>query len=301
MSTRISNWSRASLALLLCLVVVLLATPRVVLGQGNGNGNNGGGTNSPGQLVITAATVDVSSTVITITGQNLGNTAPAAFLGLPDGTIVDLLFETLVTPNTFDADLPASILPGNYLLIVRSGNGSNRIDSMDITIGIQGEQGIQGDQGDQGIQGIQGDQGDQGDQGIQGIQGIQGVTGPTGAAGTNGTNGINGAPGAQGDPGVSNYVVKTCLDPGTDLLNERRDLSCACDGGRKPLGGGFDVSSGSLPAPLPDGSTPDAGEFVFASTNSPSATGWRVISRMTGAGIGQPWQLVIRVVCGDVL
>ena len=159
MSTRISNWSRASLPLLLCLVVVLLATPRVVLGQGNGNGNNGGGTNSPGQLVITAATVDVFSTVITITGQNLGNTAPDAFLGLPDGTIVDLLFETLVTPNTFDADLPASILPGNYLLLVRSGNGSTQIDSMDITIGIQGEQGIQG-QGDQGIQGIQGIQGD---------------------------------------------------------------------------------------------------------------------------------------------
>ena len=148
MSKRTSSWTGASLALLLSLVVFPLATPSVVLGQGNGNGNTGTGTNSQGQLVITAA--DVSGTVITVTGQNFGETAPDAFLGLPDGSIVDLTFESLFLPTAFTADLPGSITPGNYLLIVRSGNGSTRIDSMDITIGAVG------DPGPQGVQGIPG-------------------------------------------------------------------------------------------------------------------------------------------------
>ena len=165
MSKRISSWTGASLALLLSLVVFPLATPSVVLGQGKGNGNTGTGTSSQGQLVITTATVDLFSTVITITGQNFGDTAPDAFLGLPDGSIVDLTLEFLFFPTAFTAELPASIVPGNYLLIVRSGNGSTRIDSMDITIGAAGLQGIQGEQGEQGTLGPQGIQGEKGDQG----------------------------------------------------------------------------------------------------------------------------------------
>ncbi len=122
-----------ALSLGLCVSLVIpYALPSVALGQGNGDGNNGGGTNSPNQLVITTATIDAG--VIAITCQNLGNTAPDAFLGLPGGSIADLTSEVLVSPTELTASLPAGILPGNYLLVVRSGNGSTRVDSMDITL-----------------------------------------------------------------------------------------------------------------------------------------------------------------------
>ena len=222
MSTRRSNWSGASLAVLLGLVVFPLATPRVVLGQGRGNGNNGGGTNSPQQLVITTATIDVSSAVITIAGRNLGTTAPDAFLGLPNGGIVDLSSEVLVSPTELTATLPVGILPGNYLLVVRSGNGSTRIDSMDITIGggagsqgatgpigppgpqgPAGADGADGATGAAGTNGTNGADGATGPQGPQGNPGVDGATGPTGAAGTNGTDGATGAAGADGADGAT--------------------------------------------------------------------------------------------------
>ncbi len=172
---------------------------------GKGKREQRRGTNSTNQLVITAAAVDASSTVITVTGQNFGNSAPEAFLGLPDGSIVDLLFETLLTPTAFTATLPGSVAPGSYLLVVRAGNGSTQIDSMDITIGAAGPEGPQGPQGDVGPTGPQGDQGAQGDvgpTGPQGDQGVQGDVGPTGPQGDQGAQGDVGPTGPQGDQGV---------------------------------------------------------------------------------------------------
>ena len=189
------------------------------------NKNTGTGTNSPKQLVITAATIDFSSTEITITGQNFGDTAPAAFLGLPDGGIIDLSSEWLVSATEVRAMLPTGLPAGNYLLIVRAGNGSTEIDSMDITIGAEGPrgpagadgpdgakgadgatgpagaQGDQGPQGDTGATGAQGDRGPQGDTGPQGQQGPQGDTGATGAQGKQGPQGNTGPTGPQGDQG----------------------------------------------------------------------------------------------------
>ena len=79
---------------------------------------------------------------------------------MPDGSIVDLLFETLLVPTTvLTATLPGSVSAGNYLLILRSGNGSTQIDSMDITIGAAGPQGPQGEQGKLGPPGPIGPQG----------------------------------------------------------------------------------------------------------------------------------------------
>jgi hypothetical protein len=161
-----SSQRGASLTLFLCLDGVALATPSIVLGQGNGNKNNGTGTNSPGQLVITAATVDFGTAVISITGQNFGSTAPEAFLGLLDGQIVDLSFEFLVSPTEVTATLPLGLVPGTYTLIVRGGNGSTRVDSMDITIGAAGPQGDPGFDGADGAEGATGPQGPQGPPGV---------------------------------------------------------------------------------------------------------------------------------------
>ena len=68
--------------------------------------------------------------------------------------------------------LPLGLPPGNYLLIVRAGNGSTRIDSMDITLGVAGPQGPAGADGDDGADGATGPTGPQGLPGPQGPPGV---------------------------------------------------------------------------------------------------------------------------------
>ena len=70
------------------------------------------------------------------------------------------------------AMLPLGLPPGNYLLIVRAGNGSTRIDSMDITLGVAGPQGPAGADGDDGADGATGPTGPQGLPGPQGPPGV---------------------------------------------------------------------------------------------------------------------------------
>jgi microcystin-dependent protein len=171
---------------------------------------------------IVRAISDLTTNTITISGTDLvkNNKAPAVSLaGLP-------LTITSATDTSIVANLPATITPGSYPLVVNAdgklddkhgGGGHSAI--LDVTIGTVGPQGPQGDKGDQGDTGPigpagdKGDKGDQGDQGIQGETGPVGPIGPAGAKGDTGDTGATGPAGPQGPPGIG-------INPGTDVNDQ---------------------------------------------------------------------------------
>src|SRR6185436_14818690 len=82
------------------------------------------------------------------------------------------------------AQLQPGLLPGTYLLTVKTGTGgSAQAGSLDVTIGTVGPVGPQGPAGPQGAAGAQGPAGAAGP---QGQTGAPGATGPAGAAGPQG-------------------------------------------------------------------------------------------------------------------
>jgi len=81
------------------------------------------------------------------------------------------------------AELPASIEPGTYRLVVSRGPGRFLQAAMDVTIGAVGRQGPAGEPGPRGEHGPQGPPGPSGPQGLQGPSGPQGPPGPSGPAG----------------------------------------------------------------------------------------------------------------------
>ena len=86
-------------------------------------------------------------------------------------------------------------------------NGTNGLDGKDGVDGLNGLDGVKGDtgaigatgaQGEQGLQGVKGDTGAQGEQGLQGLQGVKGDTGAQGEQGLQGLQGVKGETGATG-------------------------------------------------------------------------------------------------------
>ncbi len=100
----------------------------------------------PDQLVITGHNMNIKQEVqLTLGGTPM--------------EIVDQSRSVIV------ADVPANILPGNYVLIAWSGGRRVREDSMDITIGAVGPTGRDGADGADGAEGPRGQIGPQGPQG----------------------------------------------------------------------------------------------------------------------------------------
>jgi hypothetical protein len=139
---------------------------------------------------------------LVVTGHNFNN-GGAVNLTL-GGTPLSVILQE---ENRIIAEIPADVLPGTYVLVAWSGNGSVREDSMDITIGAEGPVGPQGPQGDTGPQGPGGAAGPAGPAGAAGPPGPRGAVGPQGPTGLPGSEGrqgpagLAGAPGPQGDPG----------------------------------------------------------------------------------------------------
>ena len=149
-------------------------------------------------LEVVDAIVDefASPQLLIVTGQNFNNGGTVQLtLGGRPLNVVEQGDTRLV------AEIPADVMPGSYVLVAWSGNGSVRKDSMDITIGAEGPVGPEGPQGEQGPQGIQGETGPQGIQGEDGPPGPAGAIGPAGPQGLQGVPGVMGPPGPQGDAG----------------------------------------------------------------------------------------------------
>jgi hypothetical protein len=120
---------------------------------------------SPDLVTINSAQVNLSTHTIAISGTNFGNQLPEVSL---DATS---LVVTAFGPAKIQANLPVSLVPGSYRLVVTAGGGLARFGLMDVTVGAVGLQGPQGPQGPPGMQGR------------VGPQGPAGVAGPAASAG----------------------------------------------------------------------------------------------------------------------
>jgi hypothetical protein len=160
-------------------------------------------TQAASQITINSASVDQATHVLTVTGQNFGDTKPVVKLN----SIA--LNVTSNSPSALQANIPADFNPGTYLLSVITGNGTASTGYFDVSIGSTGPQGPAGPAGSLGPIGPKGDKGDKGDAGAPGAQGPQGEVGSAGAMGTMGSPGAQGprgevgATGAQGPQGES--------------------------------------------------------------------------------------------------
>lgn len=132
--------------------------------------------------VIYEASVNLTTGLLTIRGQDFGTTLSSVLLGA-----------TALTVQSWSADqivalLPTGVNPGTYLL--RVGTRIFGTPTMAVTIGAQGPHGPPGPQGPagatgpQGPQGVAGIPGPPGPQGQMGTAGLRGIAGPQGPAGT---------------------------------------------------------------------------------------------------------------------
>lgn len=150
---------------------------------------------------------------LVVTGRNFDNGQTIQLtLG---GTPLPVLEHTA---NVILAEIPADVLPGSYVLVVWSGGGSVREDSMDVTIGAEGPVGSEGPEGPQGEQGVQGPVGPEGPHGDAGPQGPQGEAGPPGPQGEQGLQGLQGERGLQGEQGPQGIQGPAGADGGSCMI-----------------------------------------------------------------------------------
>lgn len=89
------------------------------------------------QVTITQVFVDVPAPdQITIHGQDFDN-GPTQVVTLGEFPPLAIVSPPMPTPNQIVADLPPGMPVGDFLLTVTTGNGQNRQDTYDLTIGAQ--------------------------------------------------------------------------------------------------------------------------------------------------------------------
>jgi hypothetical protein len=136
--------------------------------------------------VINSATVNYSTNVLTVTGQNFTAAGPTV-----TATLNAIPLSLLSASNTqLVANLPAGLRPGTYRLTVTNSASPNQPGNADLTIGAVGPIGPQGPPGPQGAQGALGPSGPTGPSGATGPAGAIGPQGPAGATGARGEQGI---------------------------------------------------------------------------------------------------------------
>jgi hypothetical protein len=211
--------------------------------------------NSSRDVIITEARADAANTVLQVNGANFSGGTPRLTLG----NVATPLTVTLVTPTQIEAQLPAGIAPGSYLLTLtidrkqnKSGDDEQaRGDEFWVTLGATGPQGAVGPAGPNGAAGAQGPvgasgaqgpagatgaQGPAGATGAQGPAGVTGAQGPAGPQGIPGPAGTNGAPGPQGAPGTAGTLTSVTVhavrdhQPG-DLVGGLVEVVATCPAG----------------------------------------------------------------------
>jgi hypothetical protein len=155
---------------------------------------------SPNDPFIAEARANAASTVLEIAGKNLSR-ATRVNLGL--GAPLTVL---RASPTRLEAQLPAGLAPGGYLLTVFEGDSPHG-DAFWVTIGVQGADGAPGVAGPPGPQGAPGATGQQGLAGPQGTAGPQGIPGPQGMPGPAGAVGATGPVGPAGPAGPGGGLV----------------------------------------------------------------------------------------------
>lgn len=122
----------------------------------------------------------------------------------------------------------------------------------------------------QGRAGPQGPAGPPGPQGPQGGQGPQGPPGPAGGAGP------------PGPPGVSGHQIVSVAQSHSSVFT----FSATCPGGKKPLGGGHNWTSGSTDV------------WFWQSSPNSTGTGWQVRGFVDRGGLSST--ITAYAICGTV-
>lgn len=162
----------------------------------------------PGDPKITKVTVNYSTNVMTIEGQNLlGNQGNGVHSVLLNGMALEVLPGAAATLVNASLGTPNPFLPGTYelTLIALKRNGTPEElphhAFMDVTLGTAGPQGPKGDVGPMGPPGKPGEPGREGRDGKDGRPGDPGPAGPIGPAGPAGPIGPIGPAGPAGISG----------------------------------------------------------------------------------------------------
>ena len=145
--------------------------------------------------------------------------------------------------------------------------------------------------GDQGATGDKGPTGDEGPPGPAGTTGATGPTGPTGPTGAKGPTGDQGPAGPTGASAISGWERVAGTTSATDS-NEPKGSTANCSPGKKVLGGGYNVTSGTL-------STDDRGSINFYANNPIDDDSWQVIAGEED-DINTTWQIQAYAICANV-
>lgn len=142
------------------------------------------GVNEKVQVIGAYADIDAEALYIVGLGFDSGKTL-AVSLGASGDISNFCLADPAVTPQVITCDFSVAGMPepGDYRLVVSTGNGVMRNDTFDLTIGSGGLIGPQGPAGEPGPQGPVGETGLTGPQGPQGPVGETGPIGPVGPQG----------------------------------------------------------------------------------------------------------------------
>lgn len=201
------------------------------------------------QLVVMTAMLDRANEVLVLEGENFGPGTPTVLCGPFEMTVLGATDRQLVVL------FPAAIADGTYLFTVFRGASQVERDRFYVTAMTP-----------KVLEGPQGPQGPPGPQGPQGPQGLQGEMGPAGATGP------QGPAGAAGRDGVSGYEVEAAdtvpFDAGRST--EVPPIQVACEAGKKPIGGGYQMLNAA-----------SNGLNVVSSmpVNEEGFVGWRVVVR----------------------
>ncbi|MGA7885099.1 MAG: IPT/TIG domain-containing protein [Acidobacteriaceae bacterium] len=203
---------------------------------------------------ILSAQGDFTRNILTITGQDFGTGLPTVYLNATSLTIASNSDTQIV------ADLPATIGPGSYhLVVIEGGQGwdssqqwndqdqnSFRSAVLDVTLGVTGPQ---GPQGPQGIQGPSGPTGATGSTGATGPQGPAGDSAPPTAYGATFAGGVD-----RGSGNTATDIADLTLPSGTYILhaivtgtlNTDDTLSCSWYDDEDVSGVGAAIASGQV-------------------------------------------------------
>ncbi|HEY7791513.1 MAG TPA: IPT/TIG domain-containing protein [Vicinamibacterales bacterium] len=191
--------------------------------------DNGRDDREPHALRIETVRVDTAANQIVITGEHLVRERRVTTVTLSGSPLTVIS----ATDDQVVVTLPAGTAPGDYALVVATGNGQPEIASWDLTLGAVGAQGPKGDQGVQGPIGPMGPIGPQGPQGVPGPVGPQGPTGLTGPQGPTGPKGDAGPAGPQGPTGLTGPQGPTGLTGPQGSIGPKGDTGPAGPQGLK--------------------------------------------------------------------
>ena len=134
--------------------------------------------------------------------------------------------------------------------------------------------------------------------GPTGPTGPTGATGATGATGDPGAPGATGATGATGAAGASDYLRVTGTPSASNATTPKTAVA-DCTGGRKVLGGGYDI----VVTDGPDGGTTldNIGEINVVINRASDDDTWTVTAAVDNAGdMDDNWALTAYAVCATM-